>query len=624
VDPRLLEYYNRELVYLRELGAEFSQEFPKVASRLGMQGIDIADPYVERLMEGFAFLAARIHLKYDAEFPRFSQRLLEVVYPNYVAPTPAMCIVQMELPTDKAAIADGYTLPRGSALRSMIPKDERTACEFRTAHEIRLWPLEIQSVKVQGIPPDIALDRVSPGTQVRAAVRLRLNFTIPAQAAKRLPDELDFYLNGADEVVSHLYERLIGHCSDVLIGCIDDKETRWSSIGKNALSAEGFSEDQALLPYESRGFQGYRLLHEYFAFPQRFGFIRVKSLQEKLRTLKKSVFEIVFLLDRSCADLESTIDKEYFKLNCTPAINLSQRRADRITVSGERSEYHVVVDRAKPLDFEVYSISTIEGFNADNAVETRFMPFYANVTEGGHNLPGAYYSVRREPRLISDTARRYGPRTSYIGSEVFVSLVDQAEAPFRGSLRQLGVSAWVTNRDLSLLMPLGGNTDFTLATSAPVAAVRVLRSPSRPTAAIAERETTWRLISHLSLNYLALTDTDKTAGAVALRELLELYGALAEPIMRKQIEGLHSVTVRATTRRLPGIGPLVFGRGVAAEIMLDEASFAGSSPFLFGSVLDRFLARHVSINSFVETTLISASRGKVHTWPVRFGNRPIA
>jgi type VI secretion system protein ImpG len=313
----------------------------------------------------------------------------------------------------------------------------------------------------------------------------------------------------------------------------------------------------------------------------------------------------VFLLDRSCADLESTIDKEYFKLHCTPAINLSQRRADRITVSGERSEYHVVVDRAKPMDFEVYSINAVEGFNADNAVETRFMPFYANVTEGGHNLPGAYYSARREPRLISDTARRYGPRTSYIGSEVFISLVDQAEAPFRGSLRQLGVSAWVTNRDLPLLMPLGGNTDFTLTTSAPVAAVRVLRGPSRPTAAIAERETTWRLISHLSLNYLALTDTDKTAGAVALRELLELYGALAEPIMRKQIEGLHSVSV-------------------AAEIMLDEASFAGSSPFLFGSVLDRFLSRHVSINSFVETTLTSASRGKVHTWPVRYGNRPIA
>jgi type VI secretion system protein ImpG len=624
MDPRLLEYYNRELVYLRELGAEFSQQFPKVASRLGMQGIDIADPYVERLLEGFAFLAARIHLKYDAEFPRFSQRLLEVVYPNYVAPTPAMCVVQMELPTDKAAIADGYTLARGSVMRSMLPKDERTACEFRTAHELQLWPLEVVSAKVQGIPPDIALDRVVPGTQVRAAVRLQMRFTIPTQAAARLPDAIDFFLNGNDEVISRLYEKLFAHCSGVLVGSAEGKHERWESLGKRALSAEGFSEDQSLLPYESRGFQGYRLLHEYFAFPQRFSFIRVSSLREKLRALKTNTFEIVLLLDTNCADLESTIDKDYFKLHCTPAINLTQRRSDRIAVSGERSEYHVVVDRAKPLDYEVYSIGSVEGYNADSAVETRFLPFYSNVTESGHRAPGAYYSVRREPRLISDTARRYGPRSSYIGSEVFVSLVDQSEAPYRSSLRQLGVTAWVTNRDLSLLMPMGGATDFTLVTSAPVTAVRVLRGPSRPTAAIAERETTWRLISHLSLNYLALTDTDAVAGAETLRRLLELYGALAEPIMRKQIEGVHRVAVRATTRRLPGSGPLVFGRGIAADIMIDEASFAGSSPFLFGAVLDRFLARHVSINSFVETTLNSASRGKVHTWPVRYGNRPIA
>ncbi|MGL5003515.1 MAG: type VI secretion system baseplate subunit TssF, partial [Casimicrobium sp.] len=248
MDPRLLEYYNRELVYLRELGAEFSQQFPKVASRLGMQGIDIADPYVERLLEGFAFLAARIHLKYDAEFPRFSQRLLEVVYPNYVAPTPAMCVVQMELPTDKAAIADGYTLARGSVMRSMLPKDERTACEFRTAHELQLWPLEVVSAKVQGIPPDIALDRVTPGTQVRAAVRIQMRFTIPAQAAARLPDEIDFFLNGNDEVISRLYEKLFAHCSDVLVGATDSKDKRWESHGKQALSAEGFSEDQALIP----------------------------------------------------------------------------------------------------------------------------------------------------------------------------------------------------------------------------------------------------------------------------------------------------------------------------------------------------------------------------------------
>ena len=141
--PRLLEYYNQELGHIREMGAEFAREFPKIAARLSMEGLEVADPYVERLLEGFAFVASRTQLKLDAEFPRFTQHLLEIVYPHYLAPTPAMMIVEFQPRAGDPALGEGVAVPRGSALRSVIPKGEQTACEFRTAHDVTLWPIEL-------------------------------------------------------------------------------------------------------------------------------------------------------------------------------------------------------------------------------------------------------------------------------------------------------------------------------------------------------------------------------------------------------------------------------------------------------------------------------------------------
>lgn len=623
MDPRLLDYYNRELNYLREMGAEFSQQYPKVASRLGMQGIDVSDPYVERLLEGFAFLAARIHLKYDAEFPRFSQRLLEIVYPNYLAPTPSMCIVQMMLPADKASVIDGFTVKRGSAIRARVSKDERTPCEFQTAHDVTLWPVEVVDASIGGAPPDLPLQTMPLPNRVRAAIHLRLRLTAPVPVENLKLDELTFFLRGTDEVVSQLYERLFAHCAGVVVSGVDRPAIVARYLPSSILRAEGFEENQAALPYPARGFQGYRLLHEYFAFPPRFWFFTVTGLNVPLKAIGNSVFDITILLDSDCSGLESVIDKNYFALNCTPAINLTTRKADRIAITGERTEYHIVVDRSRPMDHEVYSLSEVQGFSEDNTLSTRFAPFYAKATGKSLGSEGAYYSVRREPRLTSDTARRQGPRTSYVGSEVFLSLVDQNEAPFKTDIHQVAVTALVTNRDLCLVMPLETGSDFTLVSSAPVAAIKIVRGPSRPTPATAERDVTWRLISHLSLNYLSLSDLSATEGAIALRELLNLYAALAEPTVRRQITGVKSMALQSITRRLPGRGPLVFGRGVAGRISIDETQFSGMHPFLFGAVLERFFARHVSMNSFTELTIDLTASGVLHTWPPRFGTRPI-
>ena len=622
MDPRLLDYYNRELGYFRQLGAEFADEFPKVAARLGMKGIEVADPYVERLLEGVAFLGARVQLKLDAEFPRFSQRLLEVVYPNYLAPTPATAIVRFAPKLHETALANGFAMPRGTVLRAGPAKGEQTACEFRTAHGVTLWPLEITEAALGGAPSDLPLHRIAVDKPVRAAVRVRLQAPAEMPLSQLAIDRLPIFLAGADDVASQLYELLTAHACGV-VACSAARPVAWHRFAPaSAVRADGFAQDQALFPYQARGFEGYRLLHEYFACPQRFQFVVLERLAQLLAGIDEPSCDVFILLDRPAPALERVVDHKQFALYCTPAVNLFPRRSDRVPVAPDVYEHHVVIDRARPMDFEVYAINEVLGHSPNEGEPQAFRPFYGTVTGDDRNW-GRYYAVRREPRLLSEQARRHGPRTGYVGSEVFVSLVDQSEAPYRGDLRQLTVVAQCTNRDLALLMPQGGRTDFTLVSAAPVEGVHIVRGPTRPSPSPAEREITWRLISHLSLNYLTLTDTDARQGAVALRRLLELYAALADAATRRQIEGVQAMALKPVTRRVPRPGPLVFGRGVEITLTLDETAFAGSFAFLLGRVLEQFFARHAGLNTFTETVVQSLQRGELARWAARPGERPI-
>jgi len=622
MDPRLLDYFNRELGYFRQLGAEFGEQFPKIAGRLGMKGIEVADPYVERLLEGAAFLAARVQLKMDAEFPRFSQRLLEVVYPNYLAPTPSAAIVCLAPKLAEINVESGVLLPRGTILRGQIAKGEQTACEFQTAHPVTLWPFELTEAMLGGAPADLPINRLPVDRTVKGAIRLRFHTAGDIPLDRLAVPSLTLHLAGTDDVASRLYELLTGRVCGVIV-CGTERPTKWFKfLRPSAVRPVGFAEDEALLPYASRGFDGYRLLHEYFAFPQRFLFFAIHELREALRVAGAQSFDIVLLLDRSAPDLERVVDAKQFRLYCTPAVNLFERRSDRIPVAPDVYEHHVVVDRARPLDFEVYSIKQVLGHSPDEREPQTFRPFYGSITSDDRNY-GRYYSMRREPRLLSDKARRHGPRTGYIGSEVFLSLVDQTEAPYRGDLRQLTVVVQCTNRDLALLVPTGGRTDFSLVASAPVESVAILRGPTRPVPSLAEHEITWRLISHLGLNYLTLTDLDKEQGAVSLRRLLELYAALADPSTRAQIEGVQGVALKPVTRRAPRPGPLVFARGVEIQVTLDETAFGGAFAYVFGRVLDTFFSRHVGLNTFTETVIHSLQRGELARWAPRPGERPV-
>jgi type VI secretion system protein ImpG len=617
VNPRFLRYYSQELQHLREMGGEFAQAYPKVAGRLGLDSFECADPYVERLLEGFSFLAARVQMKIDAEFPRFTQHLSELVYPQFLAPTPSMAVVQLQPDLLNPALQKGFLVPRGSGMRSVLGKDDNTACEYRSAHDLTLWPVELVEAKfmtIGGAQAGIALP-----PNAKAAIRLRLR--TGATSFRDLPlDSLSLHLRGADALPVRIYEMLFGAVEGVLVAPVERPAAWHTLLPKTALRARGFDAGDALLPGGRRSFAGYRLLQEYFAFPQRYQFVDVNGLQAALRRCPDKEVEITILLNRGDPQLEKTLDASHFALHCTPVVNLFERRADRINLTGEQFEYHVLVDRTRPLDYEVYAVESVTGYGSGPGSEQAFRPFYTARDLGSGEQGQAYFQLRREQRMLSQRQRRDGPRSSYIGSEAFISIVDAAQAPYGADLLQLGLTVWCTNRDLPLSMPIGvGKTDFILDAGAPVSVVRCVAGPSQPYPSFAEGSAAWRLLNHLSLNYLSLLDTDPDGGAVALREMLALYCRADDPHALRQVEGLRSVSSRAITRRMPSPGPITFGRGVEISVTFDDAAFEGTGAFLLGAVLAEFFAEYVSINAFTETVVRTLARGAIMRWPAKGG-----
>lgn len=626
MDRRLLRYYDRELRHLRELGGEFAREFPKIAGRIALDEFACADPYVERLLEGFAFLTARVQVKLDAEFPRFTQNLLETIYPHFLCPTPSMLVAQFQPEYGEGSLAAGFKLPRGTQLRSVLGKDERTACLYRTGHEVLLWPLEVVEAKYH--TRDLGTLSPPEGLPqgVKAAVRIRIRCAGEAPFEKLALEDLPVYLRGTGQMPARLYEQLLGRVKAVAVRSASGNtaRNRWHRVREDEpVRRVGFTDDEALLPAAARSFQGYRLIHEYFAFPQRFLFVEFHGLGPALRATKDREADVVVFLSAEDRELENALEPATFALHCSPAINLFSKRADRIHITDRAWEFHLVPDRTRPLDYEVFRVLSVSGYGTGAEVQTEFRPFYAaTARDGDLGRGGAYFAVNRQPRAESAKEQRVGRRSSYPGSEVFISLVDATSAPYRSDLKQLAVDTLCTNRDLPLQIPLGrGRTDFTMEASAPVVSVRCIAGPTPPRHTHPEGEFAWRLVNHLSLNYLSLADSDESQGAAGLRDLLRLYGDADDPQFQKQIEGIKSISARAISRQLPTLGPTAFARGLEITVTLDEDGFVGSGVFQLGAVLDHFFARYVSINSFTETIIRAQGRGEVMRWPARIGRR---
>jgi type VI secretion system protein ImpG len=617
----LLQYYNEELQYLREMGGEFAAAYPKIAGRLGLESFECADPYVERLLEGFSFLTARTRMKVDAEFPRFTRHLAEMVYPNYLAPTPSMIVAEFQPDWGHPGLAKGCFVPRHSVLKSNLDRNGTTRCEYRTAHATTLWPLRLTDAEYRPYVGNIGGGL--PDTPRRPQAMLRLRFALHGgiPAASLGLDCLPLFLRGADALPVLLYEHLVGH---VLCGWATSpgQAAEWrAALGPACVAAIGFTDDEALLPPSPQAFRGYRLLQEYFAFPERYLFVELRGLRDALRRCDQAGFEVTLLLDTYESRLEQSVDASHFRLNCVPAINLFPMRADRVPLDPGKFEYQVVPDRSRPIDFEVYSVDTVRGYATSSGSPRVFEPFLRARDPQAENITGgAFFQLRRDTRRQTERELRHGARSRYLGSDVFIALVDMHAAPFSGDLQQLGVDVRCTNRDLPLSMPVGvGATDFSWDGELPVRSIRCVAGPSEPRPGMQDGVAAWRLLNHLALNYRSLLDERPEGGASAVRELLDLFCHESDAVGKRQIAGVVGLDSRGVTRRLPLPGPICFGRGLEVTLTLDEAAFQGGGAFLLGAVLQAFFSGYVSVNHFTETVVRGLARGEIMRWSGREG-----
>ncbi len=623
MDERLLDHYNTELRHVRETAAEFAREFPKIAGRLAldMDAKEICpDPFVERLLEGFAWLAARIHLKLDAEFPRFTQSLLETIYPHYLSPIPSMAVVRFDPEQNDTALAAGVPIPRGTLLRSNLGKGERTACTFQTAHKVRLLPLRITEVRY--FTRDVAELNLPAELQAKAALRLRLASTVPVPFKDMAIAPLNVYLRGADELPAMIYEQVLAHKAALVLQSPAERGKTLATLPAENVHRVGFSEEEALLPASPRSFEGYRLLREYFAFPQRFLFLGFDGFGDSLAQVSGDQLDLIIPLRAADTRLENRVNASSFELFCTPVINLFPKQLDRIALSDKFTEFHVVADHNRPLDFEVFEIQSVTGYGAETGEEQEFRPFY--LAKDADVEAGAFYTLNRVPRVLTAKEKQFGRRSAYAGTELYLSLVDASSAPHRTDLRQLGIRALCTNRHLPIQMAVGvGPTDFTMDISAPVTSIRCLSNPTLPRPSQAEGRFSWRLISHLSLNYFSLIDSKGDEGVAALREMLRLYSNANDRQTLKQIDGLLKVRSRPIVRRVQTPGPITFARGLEITLTFDENAFEGTGAFILGAVLEQFFAKYVSLNSFTETVVQTQQRGEIMRWPAQTGKRQI-
>lgn len=623
----LLGYYERELIFLRRMGAEFARKYPKIAGRLQLEEEKIEDPHVERIIEAFAFLTGRISLKLEDELPEITESFLNVLYPHYLSPIPSMAITQFSFGSPNDRITAVQMLERGARLNSR-PVDG-TPCQFRTGFDVQLVPMEIQSAALESNAPKDGRGKYSD-SHIRLSMRCFGDSNLHEFKVGGTDEPLKFlrfYINGDPQLIFPLYEIIFNQATSVEFRAkeapIGNKTLKTLTNiqlklpdpvilpAADAIKQVGFTEEESLLPYTKRSFQGYRLLTEYFAFPYKFLFFDIHGIDQAILKKFGSHFDILIHL-KDVTPPKAPVTADTFRLGCTPIINLFQRMADPIYLSQQKYEYHIVPDVHRQTTTEVYSIDDVITTDPKTNTTREFSPFYSLRHAYGEQMEKSFwYASRRDSQREEDE-----------GTEMFVSLVDMNFNPRVPAVEVLNVRATCTNRDLPARLPFGGREgDFEVEGSGLLSKARCLTKPTETLRPARRRALQWRLISHLNLNYLSIIES-QNGTPEALQEILHLYNFDDSSATRKQILGITGIESRKVVRRIGEHIGAGFVRGLETTITMDEDEFVGSGMFLFASILERFFGLYSSLNSFNQMVLRTKQREEnVKIFPPRTGEQ---
>ena len=596
----LFAKYEQELVTFRALCREYAQRYPKVAAQLQLGGDTCDDPHVERLIQSVALLSARIAKRLDDSYPEFTEALLNLLFPHYLRPFPSCTIAQL-IGAAGAHGQPGCATPRGTLLES-APVDG-VPCTFKTVYDVG--------------PAAIMLSGASFETLIHAPVATRLpddvtaSLTLTFEAAQpgqlltpEMGGVMRVYADGDSSFCAALRDALFVHTRAAYVQLSEDGP--WHRLAAIPITPAGFASDDGLIPFDARSHAAYRVLAEYFAFPEKFNFfdIDLAALLARTRgdqpqiTLRLAIAGIAS--DGDKARMLAGLSKRHLLQGCTPIVNLFRQPGVPITYDQLSADYTLLAHGSSPQAYEVYSVDKVQmvrqrGREADI---TEFRPFYSlrHGDEGGLE-PGRYWLMRHDEAIALCSP----------GHEKSITLVNADCDPREVERNTLSIDLTCTNRDLPCALKIGApEGDLFMPGSTNSAVIRLLRRPTRPARLANGPAMQWRLISHLALNHHSLA----LEGAQGLREMLTLYDLAPSPVTRRQIGGIVGLAQSETSAWIKHKRGSSLVYGTEIRLTLDENAYAGAGIYLLVQVLDQFFALYVHQNSFVELIILSQQSGK--------------
>lgn len=599
----LLQYYNSELTYLRRMGRSFAARYPKIAERLELSGDQSADPHVERLIESFAFLTARIQRQIDSEFPQISASLLGILYPHLVDPVPPMAIARFEVDPDQGKITSGHVIEKHTPLVARTA--EQLRCQFRTCYPVTLWPFEIVQAGFESTDQFEFLRRVN--FEVATVLRLQL---VPhgVGLAEMELDHLRFHLRGEAGTVNSIYEQLF--CNVAAVAVLPEDGSAPVYLPADSIRPVGFGAGEEVLPYPEHAHPAYRLIQEYFLFPQKYHFFDLANLRQHR---SKDGLDILILLNRMPRE-KLVIDRDTFMLGCTPIINLFKKTTEPIRLDHTQLEYRLIADVRRERTHEIHSIVSVSASSNPMEQTQRLDPFFSFQHRRDGTAHRAFWQVRRGPSSLAELP----------GTEMHLSFVDLDFQPSQPPLQTVYAHTLCTNRDLAVQLRAGA--ELQIEDAAPLEHISCLDRPTYPAYPPVEGATLWALISNLSLNYLSLARGEQ--GLEALREILRLHSFSDAPSIHQQMQGIHEMETRPIVARVGHPDWRGFCQGTQITLKFDESMYAGSGPFLLGAVLQQFFGLYTSLNSFTQLVIHSLQRdsegeGEWKRWPPLAGYQQV-
>lgn len=608
----LLPYYERELAYLRRYGREFAERYPKIAGRLQLSAEGSQDPHVERLIEAFSLLSARVSKRIEDDFPEFTDALLDVMYPHYLRPFPSCSIACFDMENVAARLSAPVTIPRGSMLQTRPVRG--VPCDFRTAYDVQLAPIGVQAVTYRSIAHAPMAVTLPPGSGGQISLGFEL-LSDQASFAQMVGGKLRVFLDGEPSIRTTLRDAMLLGVNAAYVEA--DGSGRWRKLDVSPLSPVGFAEDEALIDFPARSHAAYRLLTELFAFPEKFGFVDIDLDATTAGASRRFTLHLVLRAvgqDRSNQQVLEEIGPHNVRLGCTPVVNLFKTSADPIRVSQRTVTYPVVADSRRAFAYEVHSIDLVHRIRktAHGDEIQAFKPFHSLHHGEDPERSGHYWFARRD----EDVARQ-SP-----GFETEISFVDLNFNPVQPQTDVVSLELTCSNRDLPHQLPFGTHGgDLSIEGGSPARAIVLLRKPSKSLRFQRGRSSQWRLISHLSLNQLSLTNS----GLPALKEMLKLYDLSESSVSMRQIDGIVALEQQPTTVWLSGQHFASVVRGLEIRLTIDVTHFVGTGVAMFAQVLDHFFALYVHANSFTKLVLVNGVTGEeIVRCPARSGESILA